>query len=231
MKMVTCKDLSKKFGQKIAVTNCSLELEAGKIYGLLGPNGSGKSTLMKMFAGLFKPNKGLITVNGDLISYRSKADVAYMSTESFMYPQMKISNVSQYFCDFYLDFDKDKFTKLIHEFGLEMDLKVGNLSSGMNAKLQVAATISRKAKVIMLDEPLNGIDFVARDQIIKAIIEHATDENILIISSHLVDQMESILDEVIFIKEGEIIIQGDAEEIRIEKQKSIVDLYKEVFAC
>lgn len=231
MKMVTCYELTKKFGTKVAVNKCSLELQTGKIYGLLGPNGSGKSTLMKMFAGLFKPSKGDITVNGDKLSFASKADVAYMSTESFMYPQMKIEMVSHYFSDFYIDFDKDKFSKLIEEFGLDMDMKVGSLSSGMNAKLQVAATISRKAKVIMLDEPLNGIDFVARDQIIKAIIEHAHEDNLLIVSSHLVDQMEAILDEVIFIKEGEIIVQGDAETIRTEREKSIVDVYKEVFSC
>lgn len=231
MKTVTCNNVTKKFGTKIAVNDCNLELESGRIYGLLGPNGSGKSTLMKMIAGLFKATKGTININEEPITYASKANVAYMSTESFMYEQMKISTVSQYFTDFYTDFDKDTFERLISDFALDMDMKVGSLSSGMNAKLQVAATIARKADVIMLDEPLNGIDLVARDQILNAIIQHANEDNTLIISSHLVDQMESILDEVIFIKEGELILQGDAEDIRVERQKSIVDLYKEVFTC
>ena len=231
MSTITIKNLKKKFGTKLAVNDCSIVFEKGKIYGLLGPNGSGKTTVMKMIAGLYKPTKGSIMINDIPISYLSKADVAFMSTENFMYSHMKISNVSEYFCDFYMDFDKEKFEILISEFALEMDMKVGELSSGMNAKLQVAATIARKASVIMLDEPLNGIDLVARDQILNAIIQHATEDNTFIISSHLVDQMEPILDEVIFIKEGQFIIEGDAETLRIERQKSIVDIYREVFAC
>lgn len=231
MSLVKTKELTKKFGSKVAVSNCTIELEKGKIYGLLGPNGSGKSTLMKMIAGLFRPTKGEIEIAGSPISYKSKATVAYMTTEDFMYENLTIKQIGQYFSDFFEDFDKDRYKELIKLMVLEMDMKVGSLSSGMASKLKIAATMSRKASVIMLDEPLNGIDLIARDQIIKAIIEAASEENAIVISSHLVDQMEPILDEVLFIKEGEMIIAGVAEDIRQERQKSIVDLYREVFAC
>jgi len=231
MTLVELKQVSKKFGKTVAVDQCTLELEAGKIYGLLGPNGSGKSTLMKMVAGLFKQTQGSIFVNKAELSYKSKADVAYMTTEPFMYPHMTIGKIGKFFEEFFEDFDKMQYQLLIKEMGLEMNMKVSKLSSGMDAKLKIAATLARKAKIIMLDEPLNGIDLVAREAIIKAIIKAATDENTLLISSHLVEQMEPILDEVIFIKQGEIVMNGHIEQIREEQQQSIVSLYKEVFAC
>jgi ABC-2 type transport system ATP-binding protein len=229
--MIKIEGVTKKFGSTMAVNQCTLEFETGRIYGLLGPNGSGKSTLMKMIAGLFKPSKGDIFVDGDSISYLSKAKVAYMSTEGFMYPYMTIETVGSYFQDFYTDFDLEKYNVLLTAMDLKPELKVGNLSSGMNVKLQLAATLARNARVIMLDEPLNGIDLIARDQIINAIIENANETNLMIISSHLVDQMEPILDDVIFIKEGVVVTYGEAELLRVEKNKSIVDLYKEVFSC
>lgn len=229
--MIKTTELSKKFGKTYAVKTCTIHLEKGKIYGLLGPNGSGKSSLMKMIAGLFNPTEGSITVEDVPLNHEAKAIIAFMPTEGFMYEYMNIENVAAYFADFFEDFDTAKYYTLIESFGLNKKMKVKQLSTGMHCKLKVAATLARKAQYIMLDEPLNGIDLVAREQIMKAIIDCADEGNMVLISSHFVEQMEPILDDVIFIKEGEVVIIGSAEAVRQERNKSIVDLYKEVFAC
>lgn len=223
-------DLSKKFGTTNAVDKASISLETGKIYGLLGPNGSGKSTMMKMIAGLFHPTAGKIKIEGKDISIMSKSGIAYMPTEAFYYKYMDIKTVGKFHEDFFSDFDKKQFQELLDEMQLDKKMKVSSLSSGMSAKLKLAATMSRKAKLFMLDEPLNGIDMVARDLIMSTIIKKADDDNIMLLSSHLIDVLENILDDVIFIKKGQIVLSGSAEKVREENNKSIVDLYKEVFA-
>lgn len=228
--MIELVNVSKRFGSNVAVDDCTLDLLPGKIYGLLGPNGSGKSTLMKMIAGLFKASKGEILFKGSLLSYKDRSDIAFMSTEGFLYDYMSVAQVANYFEDFYEDFDRTRYEALVVEFGLNQKLKVKNLSTGMHSKLKIAATLARNAQLIMLDEPLNGIDLVARDEIMKAIIRVADENKVVVISSHFVEQTENILDDVIFIKEGKIALMGQAEEIRIERNKSIVELYKEVFA-
>jgi len=230
MTILKTTNLSKSFGNKPAVIDANIIIEPGKIYGLLGPNGSGKSTFMKMVAGLFYPTKGTIDIMGTPVSTITKAHVAYMSTEPYFYNYMSIKQVGQFHEDFYEDFDPTKYERLLGEMNLTMDMKVSALSSGMAAKLKIASTMARKAKLYMLDEPLNGIDLVARDKIMTAILDNASEDSAIIISSHLIDQIEKILDEVIFIKEGNIIIMGNAETIRADKNKSIVNLYKEVYA-
>lgn len=230
MEYIKTENLTKRFGRLVAVDDVCMSVESGKIYGLLGPNGSGKSTLMKLIAGLFHPTRGNINVLGSPLSVVHKADIAYMPTEPYYYDYMKIETVEKYYSDFYKDFSPEKFKRLIAKMGLDYNMKVGTLSSGMAAKLKIAATMARKAKIVMLDEPLNGIDLVARDLIMSAIIEEAEPETSIILSSHLIDVMENILDSVYFIKQGKIVTCGDAESIRQEHGKSIVDLYKEVFA-
>lgn len=229
--MLKLEGVTKKFGQIEALMDCNLIFEPGKIYGLLGPNGSGKSTLMKIVAGLLRPGKGQVRVEERPISYLTKSDIVFMPTESYIYDHLSIEQVKTYFQDFYRDFDVNKFDELIEGFALDSKRKVKSLSTGMHAKLKVAVALSRKAKIYMLDEPLNGIDLVARDQIIRTIITASDEKTCMILSSHFVDQMESILDEVVFLKDGKVVLQGEAEEIRQDKQKSIVDLYKEVFSC
>ena len=213
-----------------ALRNINMEIKKGEYIGITGKNGSGKSTFMKMVAGLFHPSKGKIEVMGEPLSFRSKRYVAFMTTEQYFYDYMTVGMVGRFHRDFYADFDPNTYEELIGEMQLSMDMKVKSLSSGMTAKLKIAATMARDAKVFMLDEPLNGIDLVARDAILSAIIRKADPDNCILISSHLIDAMENILDDVIFIKEGQIVICGNAENIREERGKSIVDLYKEVFA-
>jgi ABC-2 type transport system ATP-binding protein len=230
MEYVTTHNLTKRFSSVRAVDDASITLESGKIYGLLGPNGSGKSSFMKMVAGLFHPSTGAIEVMGEPLSVQSKRYVAFMTTEQYFYDYMTVGMVGQFHKDFYEDFDEAAYAGLVKDMQLTMDMKVRSLSSGMAAKLKMAATMARDAKVFMLDEPLNGIDLIARDAILASIIKRADTENCILISSHLIDAMENILDEVIFIKEGKIVVCGNAESIREARGKSIVDLYKEVFA-
>jgi len=223
-------NLTKKYSATTAVDSATVTLEPGRIYGLLGPNGSGKSTFMKLAAGLVHPTSGEIRIMDEPLSEQSRAHVVYMPTEAYFYGYMTVCQVGQFHTDFYADFSADSYQKLVTDMGLDMDMKVSSLSSGMSAKLKLAAAAARSAQIIMLDEPLNGIDLIARDVIMSAIIQIANENNTLLLSSHLIDVMESLLDEVIFIKQGRITMQGNAEAMRAEHGKSIVDIYKEVFA-
>jgi ABC-2 type transport system ATP-binding protein len=215
---------------KTAVNGINLDIEAGKVYALLGPNGSGKTTWMKMAAGLVKPTSGTITYRGIPIGIESKSKIAYMSTEPFFYSYMTVKDVGQYYKDFFSDFDEKRYEELIERMELSMKEKAKSLSSGMAAKLKIAATMARKAELYMLDEPLNGIDIIAREKIITTILEVTGEESTLIISSHLVDELEKIIDNAIFVKKGTIVMNGEAEELRLTHGKSIVELYKEVYA-
>lgn len=228
--MLVCNNLVKKYMSKTAVDNITLDIEPGRIYALLGPNGSGKTTLMKIISGLIKPTKGEVTYNGLPIGIESKKKIAYMSTEPFFYNYMTALDVGKYFSDFFEDFSMEKYEQLMDRMELSMKEKSKSLSSGMAAKLKIACTLARNAELFLLDEPLNGIDIIARERIINTIIESAKDNNSIMMSSHLVDELEKIIDYAVFIKNGSIVLNGNAETIRTEKGKSIVDLYKEIYA-
>lgn len=228
--MVEAKMVGKRYLGKQAVKDLSLVLEDGKIYALLGPNGSGKTTFMKMVAGLVKPTAGELYYNNAKIGVGSKKEVAYMSTEPFFYSYMTVKHVGKYYDDFFEDFSMERYEKLIARMDLNMNDKAKELSSGLAAKLKIAATLARDAKLYMLDEPLNGIDIIARESVIQTIVEVAGEGKTIVVSSHLVDELEPIVDSVVFMKKGGVVIAGDAEEVRSERGKSIVDLYKEVYA-
>lgn len=228
--MVEAKQVEKRYMRKQAVKDVNLVLEDGRVYALLGPNGNGKTTFMKMVAGLVKPTTGLLSYNGSTIGVESKRKVAYMSTEPFFYSYMTVKQVGKYFEDFFEDFSMKRYEELICRMELKMEDKAKELSSGLAAKLKLAATLARDAQLYMLDEPLNGIDIIAREQILQTIVESATEGKTIVISSHLVDELEPIVDSVVFMKQGSVVLSGDAEEVRAERGKSIVDLYKEVYA-
>lgn len=228
--MVEAKMLGKRYMRKQAVKDVTLTIEDGRVYALLGPNGSGKTTFMKMVAGLVKPTEGLLSYNGEKIGVESKKHVAYMSTEPFFYAYMTVRDVGKYYADFFEDFSMERYEALIARMDLRMEDKAKELSSGLAAKLKLAATLARDAQLYMLDEPLNGIDIIAREAIIRTIVEAAVAEKTVLLSSHLVDELEPIVDSVVFMKRGEVVLSGDAEEVRQERGKSIVDLYKEVYA-
>ena len=228
--MVEAKMVGKRYLGKQAVKDVDMVWEDGKIYALLGPNGSGKTTFMKMVAGLVKPTAGELFYNGEKIGVESKKRVAYMSTEPFFYSYMNVKHVGKYYADFFEDFSMARYEELIARMELKMTDKAKELSSGLAAKLKIAATLARDAQLYMLDEPLNGIDIIARESVIQTIVEAATEGKTIVVSSHLVDELEPIVDNVVFMKQGSVVLAGDAEEIRNERGKSMVELYKEVYA-
>lgn len=222
-----CRNLSKSYMGKRVVSDVSLKLRGGHIYGLLGPNGCGKTTWMKMMTGFVKPSAGEIIFDGAPWTYMAKGHIAYMSAENFFYDFMDIKMVGKYYEEFFEDFDEQKFKRLIEKVGLDENMKIRTLSTGMMAKLKVIATLSRKALLYLLDEPLNGIDLKAREEIVNVILTAAGERNAIVISTHLIEEVESFIDCAIFMKDGKIIRTVDTEEERDHKGRSVVDLYKE----
>ena len=228
--MLESKNITMRFGQKTAVDGISLQLTPGHVYALLGPNGSGKTTWMKLATGLLKPAGGEMLWNGAPIGIESRKDIAYMSTEPYFYTWMTVGDVGKYYADFFEDYDPDRFAHLLDRMELTPDLKTKALSSGMMAKLKIAVTLARKAKVYLLDEPFNGIDLIARDEIARTIIETAGNEAILVLSSHLIEELETLADHAIFFRDGKLILDCDLEELRSESGESMAERYRALYA-
>ena len=227
---IQCEGLTKRYFAKRAVDQVNLELTGGHIYALLGPNGSGKSTLMKLLSGLVKKSEGSISVDGKQLDCRAREDISYTPTEPFFYSYMKVSDVAAYYDDFFKDFDKARFYDLIKNMELTPDMKVRSLSSGMLAKVKIAAAMARRSKLILLDEPFNGIDLLSRDALAKTIIGEMSEGSSLVISSHMVEELESLVDTAVFMKNGRIAEMCDVEGLRIKENKSIADKYREIYS-
>ena len=223
------RDISKSFGSVKANDQVNLTLRKSEILAILGENGSGKTTWMKMVAGLVKPTSGEILYQNQSIGKESKKEIAYMSTEPYFYNWMTVADVGNYYADFFEDFSMEKYQQMIARMELTEDMKAKKLSSGMMAKLKIAVTMARKAKIYLLDEPLNGIDLLARDEIMKSILEAVDPDVTLVVSSHLVDELERVADAALFMKEGHLVEQCMVEELRISQHKSVVDLYREIY--
>ncbi|WP_326911039.1 ABC transporter ATP-binding protein [Sedimentibacter sp. MB31-C6] len=222
-------NLSKKYYNKTALEDIGLNLEIGKIYGLIGPNGSGKTTLMKIIAGLHKQTSGEVLIDGTPLSYKTKGDVSYMPTENYLYDSFKVKDIIKYYSDMYSDFRTDYAMQILNDINVDSNFKVSKLSSGLIGKLKVTLALSRDVDIYMLDEPLNGVDILSREIIMDLIIKSFNENKIIIISSHLVSVMEKLLDSVIFLKDGKIEVDGDAEELRKQYGTSIEGIYKEVY--
>lgn len=228
--MLKCENLVKVYSGCRAVDGLNLELDAGRIYALLGPNGSGKSTFMKMVVGLIKPTEGKIYLDGEEISDKTRARITYMPTENYFYNYMRIKDIASFYKDFYNDFDEDRMYGLLDRMELHFDGKVRNMSTGMLAKLKLAVAMARNSRVILLDEPLNGIDIIAREQVMNTITGYNSEDKIIIVSSHLVDELEHAAGGAVFIKDGRVVMAGNTEDIRsYNDNKSLVDLYKEIY--
>lgn len=227
--MINCINLQKNYMSKKALIDINLKFEEGKIYGILGPNGSGKTTLMKIIADLHKQSAGDITICGEKPSHKTRAYVAYMPTENFVYGWMRVKDALSFYKDMYEDFDMTRATELLKFMELDMNQKVASLSTGQRARLKITLVISRRARVYMLDEPLNGLDPISRTKIKECIIDQFNAEGVMLISTHLVNEIEQILDEVIFLDHGSVILQGETEAMRIQKGKSLEDIYREVY--
>lgn len=228
--MLTCEHLTKKYMTTTAVSDLTLEVPSGRVYAMLGPNGSGKTTFMKMVAGLVKPTSGVLQFDGAPVGVVSKARVAYMPTEGYFFGYMNALDVGEYYRDFFPDFDRAEYIAMLSRMQLPEKVKVSKLSSGMLAKLKLTATLARNSELVMLDEPLNGIDLIARDQVIEAIKARIAPTRTFLLSSHLVDELERIVDYAVFMKAGTVVLEGEAETLRAEHGKNLVEMYKEVYA-
>lgn len=222
-------NVTKKFVGKTAIEDVSMTLEPGHIYAILGPNGSGKTTWMKTVAGLIRPTSGEVRFNDVPVNIESRKTIAYMSTEPYFYDWMTVGDVGKYYQDFFPDFSMEKYDALLKGMDLDKKLKCKTLSSGMMAKLKIAVTMGRNSSVYMLDEPLNGIDLIARDEVMKMVLTSASEDNIMIISSHLVEELEALVDKAIFIKDAHFAGMYDVEQIRATEGVSLADKYREIF--
>ena len=228
-KILEIKNLNKKYFTKTALENVNLTLEKGRILGLMGPNGSGKTTLLKIIAGLQHVNSGSVQVCGYDIGLETKKLVSFLPDKNVLYPFMKSIDALNFFQNYYDDFDMQKALDMLDFMKLDKNEKVSDMSKGMIEKLNLTLAFSRNAKLFVLDEPLGGVDPVARDRIISTIIKTYNEDSSIIISTHLVNDVERIFDDVCFIGKGKVILSGSAEDLRVEKGLSIDQIYIETF--
>ena len=227
--ILRCTNLVKKYGKITALNEISLTLEEGKIVGLLGPNGSGKTTLIKLINGLLTPTSGEVTVCGYRPGKESKALVAYLPDNIYLNSWMKIYQIVEYFAEFYADFRSDLAYEMLEKLGIQKEMKLKALSKGNKEKVCLILTMSRNAKLYVLDEPIAGVDPAARDYVISTIINNYNPESTVLISTHLISDIEEVLDEVLFIQNGQILLKKSVDDIREENGKSVDELFREVF--
>ena len=231
MSILECRALSKSYSAKAALSGVDLTIEPGRIVGLLGPNGSGKTTLIKLANGLLTPTSGEILIDGRKPSRATKAIVSYLPDRSTLPGWMSIAQALDYYGDFYADFRRGVAEQMLMNLGLDRTQKIKTLSKGMREKTQLILTMSREAKLYLLDEPIGGVDPATRDYILRTIISNYSEDAAVIISTHLIADVEQVLDEVVFLREGQVMLHESVEQIRDEKGKSVDELFREVFRC
>lgn len=229
--ILQCNNLTKKFGAKAALENVSLTLGRGKIIGLLGPNGSGKTTLIKTANGLLTPTSGTLLIDGMMPGYETKKIVSYLPDKNYLSNQMTVRELVGMFADFYADFDSAKAYTMIENLHISPDDKLKTLSKGNKEKVQLILVMSRKADLYLLDEPIGGVDPATRDYILDSIIKNYSENATVVISTHLITDIEKVLDEVIFIKDGNIILHESVDDLREREGKSVDEVFREVFKC
>jgi len=231
MELLEFINVNKKFGTKEVLKNINLKVPRGKIIGLLGKNGSGKSTLIKLINDLLIPTYGKILINGKEVGVESKKIISYLPERTYLDKSMTVEKVLEYFNDFYDNFDIEKAKKLLKDLNLDNKEKLSKMSKGMQEKVQLVLVMSRKADIYILDEPLGGVDPATRDYILNTILTNFNEGASVIISTHLISDIERILDEVIFINNGEIILQSNTDELRNKEQSSIDEIFRRMFKC
>ncbi|MCI5943832.1 MAG: ABC transporter ATP-binding protein [Eubacterium sp.] len=227
--LVACRQLTKLYGRKEALQNVDLTIEPGHIIGLLGPNGSGKTTLIKLICGLLQPTEGEVLINGNRPGVDSKAAISYLPDKMYFADWMKVSDLMSFFEDFYKDFDRVKAENMCQTLGISLDDKMKKLSKGNKEKVQLILVMSRKAQLYLLDEPIAGVDPAARDFILDTILNNYNEEGTVIISTHLIADIEKILDEVVFIQKGRILKHEWVDDLREQSGQSIDSLFREMF--
>lgn len=231
MELLECKHLYKEFDNKPILKDINLKIPRGKIIGLLGKNGMGKTTLIKLINDLLVPTSGEILINGEKPGVKSKEIISYLPERTYLDKDMTIKQVLQYFEEFYKNFDKEKAIRLLNDLNLDIDKKISKMSKGMQEKLQLILVMSREAQIYILDEPLGGVDPATRDYILDTILSNFSEGASVIISTHLISDIERILDEVIFIDKGEIILTSSADELRNKEKASIDEIFRRDFKC
>ena len=227
--IVRCENLTKRYGNLVALNRINFTLESGKIVGLLGPNGSGKTTLIKLLNGLLTPTEGTLLIAGQPIGVESKKIVAYLPDNSYLNSWMTVKQIVSYFTDFYEDFRPEVAYEMLSRLDIAPERKLKTLSKGNKEKVCLILVMSRNARLYVLDEPIAGVDPAARDYVISTIINNYNPEATVVISTHLIADIEQILDEVVFLKDGNVALQKTVDEIRTEHEKSIDELFREVF--
>ena len=231
MALLECKNLSKNFGKKSVLKDINLKIPRGKIIGLLGKNGAGKSTLIKLINDLLTPSEGEILINSQPIGVESKKIVSYLPERTYLDKTMTVKNIIKFFSDFYDNFDSAKAKRLLSDLGLDMNMKLNKMSKGMQEKVQLVLVMSRKAQLYILDEPLGGVDPATRDYVLDTILTNFGEDASIIISTHLITDVERILDEVIFIDNGEIILNEESDALRVRESASINEIFRRMFKC
>ena len=231
MELLEIKNLNKKYDDKYALKDINLNLSSGKIIGLLGKNGAGKTTLIKLINDLLTPTSGEILIKGNKVGVETKKAISYLPERTYLDKSMKVSQVIKFFEEFYSNFNKEKAIKLLKDLNLELNQKISHMSKGMQEKLQLILVMSRDAELYILDEPLGGVDPATRDYILDTILSNFSEGASVIISTHLIADIERILDEVIFIDNGKIVLTSPADELRDKENASIDEIFRRLFKC
>ena len=229
MNLVECHGLSKTYGNIHALQNAELALETGRIIGLAGPNGSGKTTLIKILNGLICPDSGTATIDGHQPDKYTRSIVSYLPDRDYFADWMKIADMLDIFSDFYADFDPSKARELCRTLELNENMRIKSLSKGTREKMQLMLVMSRKAKLYLLDEPLAGVDPAAREFILRTILTNYNENGSVFISTHLISDVEQVLDEVVFLKEGQVVLHRNADDLRDETGRSIDECFRDMF--
>lgn len=229
--LLECRALTKQYGGFRALNSLNFTLPRGKIVGLLGPNGSGKTTLIKLIAGLLTPTSGEILINGEHIGPRTKSIVSYLPERPYFNSWMKVSEMINYFVDFYADFDVNRAHEMLASLGIDENARLKTLSKGTKEKVQLVLVMSRRASLYLLDEPIGGVDPAARDYILNTIITNYDENSTVLISTHLISDIENVLDEFMFISGGQVFLQDTVDNIRAARGISVDSLFREVFRC
>ncbi len=229
--ILECRNLSKIYKNAIALSNVNLQIKKGRIVGLLGPNGSGKTTLIKLANGLLTPTMGNLLIDGMPIGVETKKIVSYLPDHNFLTQWMSVNQMIDYFADFYSDFSRDRADRMLENLGIDRTKKIKTLSKGTQEKVALILVMSREAELYMLDEPIAGVDPATRDYILRTIITNYNEDATIIISTHLISDIEQILSDVIFINHGEVALCDTVDNIRQREGKSVDELFREVFRC
>ena len=229
--LLECKNVCKSYGKKEVLKDINLKLPKGKIVGLLGKNGSGKTTLIKAINGLLSLDKGSVLIDGKMVGVESKKLISYLPERNYLNVHKRVKDIIDYFSDFYEDFDKDKAYRLLDNLNIQADDKLSVMSKGMREKVQLVLVMSRRAKLYILDEPMGGVDPATRDYILDTILNNFDDGATILMSTHLISDIERVLDEVIFIDDGKITRCDSADKLRSETGKSIDEVFREDFKC